>query len=259
MVGDFSPYVETQTQTDICCQGGQHTYGVRIDEPGTTRREAAPSALRDAASHLRASLRADGAADGEDEDFERPEREWASLIQWAEDQGLILPASFPAAEKEGGREHLVRFDSSAGLWWKYTHLSTAGKTVSWDLDGRPYMHNALPLQYLERLLLQNQVFGDEVQLRGLWNPSGYDWTLVSTQPHVVGEKVSLMELKKAFELVGFECLPWRGIGYADSLAFRKEGFDVWDVHPANALVTSDGLPLPFDTVLTLTPSVFPTV
>ncbi len=131
----------------------------------------------------------------------------------------------------------------------------AGYTVSWGVDRMPYLHNAMPLDYLERLLRQNEVFGDDVQLVGLWNPQGYDWCIVTTQPDVQGDKATLEQLKFAFENVGFELLPWRGIGYAEAMAFRKDGIDVWDVHPANVLLTRDGLPLPFDVMLTPRPSV----
>lgn len=229
-------------------------YRANIDESGTISHEAAPSALRDAAAHLRASLCSDGTADGEDFDFERPEKEWRALIQWAQNNGLILPCDFPDPEEEGGREHYLRYDFSTHLWWKYTYPNMAGKTVSWGHDHRPYMRNALPLEYLERMLRQNKVFGDDVRFRGMWNPIGHDWTIVTTQPHVEGVESDLPGLRSAFESVGFECLPWRGLGYADSLSFRKEGFDIWDVHPANVLLTTDGLPLPFDTILTITPS-----
>lgn len=100
---------------------------------------------------------------------------------------------------------------------------------------------------------QNAVFGDDVRLAGLWNPRGHDWCIVTTQPDVIGSKATLEELEVAFMNVGFELLPWRGIGYADALAFRKEGVDVWDVHPANVLIGDDRLPIPFDVMLTPTP------
>ena len=93
----------------------------------------------------------------------------------------------------------------------------AGYTVCWN-DGLPWLHNALPLDYLERMLRQ------------------------------------LEELEKAFIETGFEMLPWRGLGYAESLSVRKDGFDVWDIHPANVLVTDSGLPLPFDVMITPVPS-----
>lgn len=116
------------------------------------------------------------------------------------------------------------------------------------------MHNALPCEYLERMLRMNALFGDDVQLVGLWNPSGHDWRIITTQPHVAGQAAALEQLGVAFEAVGFEILPWRDIGYSGSLAVRKDGIDVWDIHPANVLISETGLPMPFDVMLTLSPS-----
>lgn len=166
---------------------------------------------------------------------------------------MILPRDFPLPERDGGREHDVRYDPETGLWWKYTKPNMAGYTVSWDA-GVPFMHNAQPLEYLERMLLQNEIFGDDVRLAGIWNPAGHDWRIITTQPHVNGDAATLEELAKAFEAVGFQVLPWQGIGYAGSLAVRKDGIDVWDVHPANVLISKDGLPVPFDVMLTGSPT-----
>ncbi len=225
------------------------------NELPTTVRQAPPDSLRDAAGHLRACLRADGSFDGPD-DFERPENEWANLRVWAEKRDLILPGSFLKPERDGGREHDVRYDDATGLWWKYTKPNLAGYTVSWT-DGHPWLHNALPLDYLERMLRQNELFGDDVRLAGLWNPQKQDWSIVTTQPHVEGRKATLVELEQAFVEAGFEILPWRGLGYAESLSVRKDGFDVWDIHPANVLLTDSGLPIPFDVMITSIPSVSP--
>jgi hypothetical protein len=90
-----------------------------MHEPSSTRRKTAPRALADAASHLRASLRADEANAGE-ADFDLPERQWAILIDWAKRQDLILLSSFIPPTEEGGREHRVRYDEAAGWWWKIT-------------------------------------------------------------------------------------------------------------------------------------------
>jgi len=70
---------------------------------------------------------------------------------------------------------------------------------------------------------------------------------------VEGKKATLAELEQAFVDVGFEVLPWRGLGYTDSLSVRKDGFDIWDIHPANVLLTDSGLPIPFDVMITATP------
>jgi hypothetical protein len=66
--------------------------------------------------------------------------------------------------------------------------------------------------------------------------------------------VTLEDLALAFTAAGFTMLPWRGIGYEGSLALRIEGFDIWDVHPANVLLSPEGLPLSIDVIVTRSPS-----
>src|SRR5690606_27856594 len=91
----------------------------------------------DAASDIRAGLRADaggeggtgGGADGPGVDEETVQREWEELIRWAEARGLMPPADFRGPEGFGGAEHDLRFDASAGRWYKYTRPNSAGRTV----------------------------------------------------------------------------------------------------------------------------------
>lgn len=206
--------------------------------------------LADAAAYLRHGLCADGAADGTDDDFSGPERQWAALTEWAGSAGKILPLAFPPPEREGGREHDVTLDEASGRWIKYTKPSSSGYTVSWSEHGEPYMHNATPLEYLQRLLWQNEVFGDAIHLVGLWQQQPHQWRIVTTQPGLQGERTTLETLASAFTESGFTLLPWRGIGYEGSLSLRIEGFDIWDVHPANVLLSPEGIPLPFDVIVT---------
>ena len=80
--------------------------------------------------------------------------------------------------------------------------------------------------------------------------------LLKTKHHVTNNQViaTLEELSTAFVAAGFTLLPWRGIGYEGSLSIRFEGFDIWDVHPANVLLSPEGLALPIDVIITQTPS-----
>lgn len=210
-------------------------------------------ALTDAAAHIRRRVCADGAPHGADGDFSAPERQWAALIEWAGTCGKILPLAFPAPERVGGREHDVTLDELSGCWIKYTKRSASGYTVSWSEKGEPFMHNATPLEYLQRLLWQNEAFGDDIHLVGLWQEQPHQWRIVTTQPGLQGERATLEALAAAFTAAGFTLLPWRGIGYEGSLSLRIESFDVWDVHPANVLLSPEGIPLPIDVIVTRTP------
>ena len=224
------------------------------DETHQLLQAGSARALADAAAFVRRSVCADGSADGEDGDFSDPDQQWAALTGWVGSCGKILPLEFPAPEREGGREHDVTLHELSGLWIKYTKPSASGYTVSWREDGAPYMHNALPLDYLQRLIWQNEVFGDDIHLVGLWQSSPHQWRIVTSQPGLQGTRSSLDDLTAAFVAAGFELLPWRGIGYEGSLSLRFEGFDIWDVHPANVLLSPDGLPLPIDVIVTRSPA-----
>lgn len=210
--------------------------------------------LADAADYVRRSLCADGCPDGEDAGFSAPERQWAALLEWARAAGKILPVNFLPPAREGGREHDVTLHEPSGRWIKYTKPASSGYTVSWKDDGTPFLHNAAPLDYLQRLLWQNEVFGDDIHLIGLREESPHRWRIVTTQPGLTGEPTGLEELAAAFTAAGFTLLPWRGIGYEGSLSLRCGGFDIWDVHPANVLLSPEGLPLPLDVIITRTPS-----
>lgn len=211
----------------------------------TTSRDS----LEDAAAYLRRGLRADGPDDGAG-DFGLVERQWGSLLQWAEEASRILPISFAPPAREGGREHDVRLEESTGRWIKFTKPGATGCTVSWGDSGAPFMHGASPLEYLQRLAWQNQVFGDDIRLIGLWQAQVHRWSVVTSQPGLQGDRPTLDQLEAAFRSSGFALLPWRGIGYEGSLAFRGGGFDVWDVHPANVFLSTEGLPLPVDVIVT---------
>lgn len=143
----------------------------------------------------------------------------------------------------------MRFDEATLLWWKHTKGDLAGYAVDYDSTGRPYLLNALPSQYLERLLLQNEVFGDAIQLHGLWK-SSEGWHLVTSQPHIKGRPATLDEIQLGMAGLGFSELPWRGIGYEKSLAFELGNVRVWDVHPANMVMAAAGLLVPIDVILT---------
>jgi hypothetical protein len=220
----------------------------RLLEAGSAR------ALADAAAVLRRCVSPDGSVDGSEADFTAAEIQWATLLDWARASQKILPLDFPAPEREGGREHDVTLHESSGRWIKHTKPAASGYTVSWRDDGTPFLHNALPLDYVQRLLWQNEIFGDDIHLIGLWSSSPHQPRIVTTQPGLAGTRATLDDLSGAFRAAGFELLPWRGIGYEGSLALRFEGFDIWDVHPANVLLSPEGLPLPLDVIVTRSPA-----
>lgn len=99
-------------------------------------------ALADAAAYVCRCLCADGTADGEDDDFSGPERQWNAFLEWADACGKILPLDFMAPEREGGCEYDVTLDEVSGRWIKYAKRSACGYTVSWDCRRRGELRTA---------------------------------------------------------------------------------------------------------------------
>ncbi len=88
----------------------------------------------------------------------------------------------------GGEEHRVWPAPDNTRYWKATYPGCAGFTVISieDIGGPPDLTTALPLEYLERLLLQNQLFGDEIRLEGVAVEGGKT-VIITSQPVLIGE------------------------------------------------------------------------
>ncbi len=63
-------------------------------------------------------------------------------------------------------EHDVVFDHKSGTVLKFTKAGKAAYVVNFDL-GTPTMVPGTPLEYLERLILQNEIFGNTLSFVGL--------------------------------------------------------------------------------------------
>ena len=111
------------------------------------------------------------------------------------------------------------------------------------------MEPALPLEYLERLQLQNEIFADEVSFVGVAGEKPRA-RVVTRQPHIRGEHATLDEIVFLMtEELGFRLLPKHfSVGYSDSLAFVREDVAVFDLRPANVVRTKEGLIVPIDAI-----------
>jgi hypothetical protein len=232
---------------------------------GPTEESSQGGALTQAHAHLCGSLCADGPDDGDskhsvggtewDDDWDKPERQWSAVQRWAAERQMILTDTGP--ERPGGREHNVRFDSESKLWTKFTKLGLAGFMVDWNDNGTPYLRNALPEEYLSRMIWQNNLVGDEVEFAGLWREGSGAWSLVITQPDVPGEPASKEEIEEGMQALGFVRMGWTGIGYEDSTSWRIGRMGVWDVHPANVVMGENGVIVPVDVIIAELPHGFP--
>ena len=191
----------------------------------------APSALESAESYLAASATAGGAGDGSGSTFSAS---FTKLLTWGEAAGLIRPEShfsFLRREPdEAGNEHEVWFDESINRWHKATFPNRFG--IAWGRKG-----SATASEYLTRLMLQNEYFGDDIQLVALVN-CREKLRVITSQPHVAGEHAHAEEIQIWFRGLGFS-----RFSSGESVAwFRKDiNLLVSDAHEGNVIRTADGV------------------
>ncbi|HEY8903761.1 MAG TPA: hypothetical protein VIM48_08635 [Chthoniobacterales bacterium] len=101
--------------------------------------------------------------------------------------------------------------------------------------------HALPAQYLDRLILTNEVFGDDVKLRFIVETSEGP-SIETSQPHISGHAASMREIFYFMSHSGFVLVPNSGPTWYRS----ADNLLVIDAHEWNFIKTSSGNLLPFD-------------
>ena len=139
---------------------------------------------------------------------------------------------------------------SARRYIKVTHAGRFGFTVIVLADGTVELTAATPLEYFERLLLQNSIFNDEVRLEGVALEGGTAVAL-SSQPNIRGVEVSAQEMTAFMQKLWFVPLHGLSLGRPGALAFYRDLDEVaaFDAHPGNFVKDGDGVVLPIDLVL----------
>lgn len=240
---------------DLACQtearifaGGSHRKGLESWQLNEADRLPPPDrdrSLVEACNDLAGRLRPSG-PDGEIDEWSIYDENLRRLVHWAEDSGCFFEGLEPL--KEGGREHDLIFIDVSRMWLKFTKPAQAGYVVSFDL-GMPRLEPALPLEYLERLQLQNILFADELTFVGVAGTRQKP-RIVTRQPHILGKDASRDEIIELMTAeLGFRLLPSRfSVGYVDSLAFVRPDMAVFDLRPANVVRTPAGLIVPIDAI-----------
>ena len=111
------------------------------------------------------------------------------------------------------------------------------------------MEPGLPLEYLHRLALQNEIFGDQVTFVGIAGPRVRP-SIITRQADIPGEPAVLSDILDLMtHELGFRCLPARfSVGYEDSLGFVRNEIAVFDLRSANVVRTPEGLIVPIDSI-----------
>ena len=141
---------------------------------------------------------------------------------------------------DAGQEHRVWFDPSDACYYKLTHPGFFGLNVVYRDEGDRYAH---PLQYLERWLLHNAMFGDAVEWLGCFRATEDQFSILIRQPAIVGSPASETEIDLFFREVA-----WKPFEIGGELAYfaPDEKVVVSDTHRGNLIKMKDGLLVPID-------------
>jgi len=114
----------------------------------------------------------------------------------------------------------------------------------------PAFVHATPLEYLERLLMQNRLFGDDIQLIGVAEEDGRQ-VILTSQPFIHGSEATLTEIELYFRSMWFQLVTGLNAGRRDSPAFYRDLDEtlVLDAHQGNLIKDNTGHIIPIDLIL----------
>jgi len=218
-------------------------------------RRNAPSSLEDAAAQLRAGMGA--ARRGRHSLAELREREREILRNWFAGQGRILKEdpTLNLERRQAHGEHRVAFDAASGCWWKTTHPGTCGVGAEFNYDDLPPFkitsvtgRELLPSEYIERLLVTNREFADDIRLEGF--VEGSLPSLVISQPDITGDPATADQMRVEMLSLGYRPLPGLNVGKPASISFYHplKRLALFDAHPGN-FFHADGITLPIDGII----------
>ena len=210
----------------------------------------APSALESAAHVLRASPRPAGTSPARSREVLRGRQE-RDLAAWARESNCLIETSryLPCLE-DAGEEHRVWLDEESQRYFKTTHPGRFGFSVIALTDGTVELTGATPLEYLERLLLANSLFNDDIRLIGV-TLEDEKMVAVTSQEAIRGTDVTLEEMAAFMEKLWFKPLRGLSLGRPGALAFYRDLDEVaaFDAHPGNFVKDDNGVVLPIDLIL----------
>lgn len=208
-----------------------------LPQPGQDR------SLLDAVDDFRRVLQPDGEVDGQENDLDRSDQ-FQRIEAEARRLGILFDLLEPTVE--GGREHDLIYDDTTGSVLKFTKPSCAAYVIEF-LEGKPRLSNGDPQEYLERLILHNEVFGDFTEFVGIGGVPN-NRRIITRQETVKGREARWGEIIRLMvDELGFTKLGHNsGIGYEDSYAFIREDVAVFDMRPANVFMTAPGVLIAVD-------------
>lgn len=162
--------------------------------------------------------------------------------RYAEEKQLFLGSGPPELSRppdDEGNEHQVWYLPDSASFLKATWPGFYGLLV---IHRQNEEHKASPIAYLERWLLHNELFGDEVVFLGaLQTDRGL--RLLIRQPAIAGEPATEQEIQSFFIQNG-----WLSFMMDGNLAFfdPARSVAISDTHRGNIILMNDGLLAPID-------------
>jgi hypothetical protein len=172
-----------------------------------------------------------------------------NLTQWASGLGLLLdPESITSTLTRGGQEH--DFLREGERVFKITRNGVFGLSPGIELalvssaqDARRFhLWEASPLEYLERLHLQNLLVPGLNALEGLIVQPGDEMAIVTSQPRFDIVPVTAAEIDAWFASLGF-------VKITDAAYYRAEdNLGIFDAHDKNLVRADEDVLVPFDVI-----------
>ena len=147
-----------------------------------------------------------------------------------------------AGSQPGGVEHLVKPEPNQGEVIKITIPPVFGRAPGMTRDGQIRLVDATPLQYLDRLCLQNEWFSDEIKVLGATAKKAGFPSVVTSQPLIEGNPPEPGQLIQDLLATGYEKVPKEWIFYN-----RQAREAIFDARPAN-FVWSKERAVPIDAI-----------
>jgi hypothetical protein len=163
--------------------------------------------------------------------------EQSRLIQWAEANGKL---GFRRTIPEFGRggEHVVYFHRASQRYFKATRSDAQ---LGYGIALGSFLRGATPSEYLDRLELQNSVFGDDIRLDRVIRNNGKP-IIITSQPAVEGVEAPAFVIDALMLEKGYEKL-------AEGAFYDGRELFIFDLFPRNVIQTTSGDVFPIDPVI----------